>query len=246
MSRDVLESDVVISIPKLKTHEKVGITCGIKGCVGTIAHKDCLAHHRYGPPRQGGDEYPDSMAALQVLSAIHDKAYSADKGPVRDLLHSVDYFSRKVVRRFTRAMSGGWPGNDTCWRMAVDLARIVEHADLRGTLHPEKCRRHLMLTDGIIGGEGNGPLSPRPVPLGMVAFSDNVVWGDYVNCLSMGFDPDRIPMIREAFLVDEFPLADREGGERVIQANGRTVSTSEYRAMVSRKFRPPREWSDVL
>ena len=30
---DALEADVVISVPKLKTHEKVGITCAIKGTV---------------------------------------------------------------------------------------------------------------------------------------------------------------------------------------------------------------------
>lgn len=47
--REILESDVIVSAVKLKTHEKVGITCGIKGMVGTVAHKDSLPHHRYGP-----------------------------------------------------------------------------------------------------------------------------------------------------------------------------------------------------
>ncbi len=61
LHRAMLEADVVISLPKLKTHEKVGITCALKGFVGAVAHKDCLAHHRFGSPRDGGDEYPDSL-----------------------------------------------------------------------------------------------------------------------------------------------------------------------------------------
>ena len=64
--RDVLEADVVIHLSKLKTHEKVGITCGLKGFVGSVGHKDCLAHHRFGPPGRGGDEYPDSQAFLRA------------------------------------------------------------------------------------------------------------------------------------------------------------------------------------
>lgn len=53
LNKQVLQADVIVSLPKLKTHEKVGITCALKGCVGAIAHKDCLAHHRFGSPDGG-------------------------------------------------------------------------------------------------------------------------------------------------------------------------------------------------
>lgn len=246
MSRHVIESDVVISVPKLKTHEKVGITCGIKGCVGTIAHKDCLAHHRLGSPKQGGDEYPDSLALLTFISTMHDRVYSSEPGLVRSLMHSFNYFSRKIIRRFSRAMSGSWPGNNTCWRMAIDLARIVEHADKAGKLHSEKRRTHIMLTDGIIGGEGDGPLSPKPVHLGLLGFSDNVAWGDYVNCLSMGYEPDSIPIIREAFKLNDYLLTPSNAVVGVIRLNGEPLSVSDYRKKFSRKFRPPKEWVRTL
>jgi len=42
ISRQILESDVVISLPKLKTHEKVGITCGLKGLSGSLVAKTVL------------------------------------------------------------------------------------------------------------------------------------------------------------------------------------------------------------
>src|SRR5262249_37749383 len=72
LHRSVLAADVVLSLSKLKTHEKVGITCGLKGFVGAVAHKDCLAHHRFGSPRDGGDEYPDHLRLLRVESTVHD------------------------------------------------------------------------------------------------------------------------------------------------------------------------------
>ena len=36
LNKKILGADVIFSIPKLKTHEKVGITCALKGCVGAI------------------------------------------------------------------------------------------------------------------------------------------------------------------------------------------------------------------
>lgn len=246
LSRSIIESDVVISIPKLKTHEKVGITCGIKGCVGAVAHKDCLAHHRFGPPKRGGDEYSDGLSGLAVFSALHDQVYSSNAGVRRSIMHSVNYFSRKVIRRFTRALSGSWPGNDTCWRMAVDLARIIKYTDKQGALHPDPQRTHLLITDGIIGGEGDGPLSPLPVPLGYLSFCDDIVAGDYGNALAMGFDPQRLPIIRESFGLTKYPLTDADPSLAEIRINGRTARIGTLRNGLGKKFLPPREWRQTL
>jgi uncharacterized protein (DUF362 family) len=126
--------------------------------------------------------------------------------------------------------------------MAIDLARIVEYAANQGRLQSEKQRTHIMLTDGIIAGEGNGPLSPQPVSLGYLSFSDNVVVGDYVNCLAMGFDPERIPMIREAFRLSKYPLAETSDLEIKIRINGKAGQIEDVRTLFGRKFLPPREW----
>lgn len=243
---EIVVSDVVISIPKLKTHEKVGLTCGIKGCVGTVAHKDCLAHHRYGPSSRGGDEYPNSLSILQVISAIHDSAYKMEQGLIRDILHAIDFFSRKVIRQFHRALSGSWPGNDTCWRMAVDLARILEYTDKKGNLQKDKQRTHLMLTDGIIGGEGDGPLSPQPVSLGYLCFSDNVVVGDYVNALAVGFKPQALPIIREGLKLNDYPLFRGNLQDMKIRFNGKLLPLESFKEGLGRNFLAPKEWCGTL
>jgi uncharacterized protein (DUF362 family) len=246
INRLILESNVIISIPKLKTHEKVGFTGGIKGCVGTVGHKDCLAHHRFGSPHSGGDEYPDHLSILKPISYLHDTAYSRQPSRSQQALSLLNDLLRKVVRRFTRSLSGAWPGNDTCWRMAVDIARIVEYATVQGRLQPEKQRTHIMLTDGIIAGEGDGPLSPRPVSLGYLSFSDDVAAGDYVNCLAMGFDPEKIPMIREAFRLGRYPLTEARKADIKIRINGEAVRIKDVGTTLGRKFLPPREWRRYL
>jgi uncharacterized protein (DUF362 family) len=246
MSKRVLECDVIISIPKLKTHEKVGITCGLKGSVGAVGHKDCLAHHRFGPPSEGGDEYPDSLRVLKPLSLLHDAVNTAPSGHWRDMLHMANQGFRILVRRFTRSLSGSWPGNDTCWRMALDLARILEYADKNGQLFAERQRTHLMVTDGIVGGEGNGPLSPQPVKFGYLSFSENIAEGDFVNCLAIGFDPQKLPIVRRAFGFRAYPLSADKVFNAEVLLNEAKSNLAMLAADFRRRFRFPREWRSCV
>lgn len=245
VNQHLLRSDVIISVPKLKTHEKVGMTCGLKGCVGSVAYKDCLAHHRYGAPASGGDEYPDRLRFLKVMSAIHEEA-NRGNGLTQKLIQPIDLFSRKIVRQFTRSIGGAWSGNDTCWRMALDLARILEYADKDGNLCNSKQRRHLLFTDGIIAGEGNGPMDPKPVPLGYLAFSENIVMGDYANCLAMGYDPGQLPLVHQAFSLSKYPLCDLPRSRFSACLNGRTLGASDLAGAFNRTFVPPKGWRDLL
>ncbi|WP_022756740.1 DUF362 domain-containing protein [Butyrivibrio fibrisolvens] len=61
-SRSLYDADVYISIPKLKTHQKVGATLNLKGLVGSIADKNQLVHWQVGYPEIHGDEYPTKEA----------------------------------------------------------------------------------------------------------------------------------------------------------------------------------------
>ncbi|NIV35496.1 MAG: DUF362 domain-containing protein, partial [Anaerolineae bacterium] len=56
LSRTVLEADLVINLPKLKTHKKAGVTLNAKNLVGIVTDKNCLPHYRLGPPSAGGDQ----------------------------------------------------------------------------------------------------------------------------------------------------------------------------------------------
>ena len=73
------------------------------------------------------------------------------------------------------------------------------YSDAKG-LHldaPEPVRQVLTLIDGIVAGEGNGPLAPTDVPRGAVIASLDPVAADLVALALMGYRPDHIPKIRE-------------------------------------------------
>jgi uncharacterized protein (DUF362 family) len=66
-SNSIYTADLFISIPKLKTHHKVGTTLNLKGLVGTMGTKNYLVHWREGFPAIGGDAYPDFRSWLADL-----------------------------------------------------------------------------------------------------------------------------------------------------------------------------------
>lgn len=61
-AKSLYDADVYISIPKLKTHQKVGATLNLKGLVGCISNKNQLVHWQVGYPDIHGDEYPTKEA----------------------------------------------------------------------------------------------------------------------------------------------------------------------------------------
>ena len=247
MHRAVIDSDVVISLPKLKTHEKVGVTCVVKGFVGAVVRKDCLAHHRFGSPAAGGDEYPARFAMLAPLSRFHDWVNRrADTAPGQAASQVLDRSARRILRRVGVTGAGAWHGNDTAWRMAVDLARILHYGGGDGTLHPEVRRRHLALIDGIVAGEGNGPLAPTAVDARALIFADGVVEADRAACRLMGFDPADVPMVREASSDPRWPLDPPTGPSPFVLDDGVETPPDGLSSALGRPFRPPRGWRGYL
>ena len=61
-------ADVVINLPKLKTHKKTGVTISLKNMVGINGYRNCLPHHTIGTPDASGDEFAaaDSATSCRV------------------------------------------------------------------------------------------------------------------------------------------------------------------------------------
>ncbi len=79
-------------------------------------------------------------------------------------------------------------GNYTVWRMCLDLNKILFYADAAGTLHDSTQRTTLHGTDGIIAGEGEGPLRSEPVALGAFIAALNAPASYWVTTRLMGYD----------------------------------------------------------
>lgn len=245
--KEILSSDVVLSIPKLKTHEKVGITVGLKGFVGSVGHKDCLAHHRFGPKESSGDEYPDSSRLQILLSKFHDFVYRRNYPEyLSSLFEVMDNNLRRIIKKvFKKIRSGAWHGNDTAWRMTVDLAHILYFADSNGSLSDKQKRKHLVFIDGVIGGEGDGPLSPTPVASKVLIFSDNVVSGDVIACKLMGYDSKKIPLIHYSENKSNLKNTSTPQNRYCIM-NGKRIMFDDLQSVLNRSFVPPTGWKGYL
>jgi uncharacterized protein (DUF362 family) len=199
LSETVLSADLVVNLPKLKTHKKTGVTLALKNLVGINGDKNFLPHHCVGSVAEGGDEYPGSNLLDRGRSAATEMARSMLKRGFGTRLV-------RAVRRVERAArgdgfirSGNWYGNQTTWRMCVDLNRCLYYSDAAGT-HldaPAPVRTILTVMDGIVAGEGEGPLAPRDVPLGVVLAATDPIALDLTAVRLMGFDEQQLPKITE-------------------------------------------------
>ncbi len=248
LHRYILESDVIVSLPKLKTHQKVGLTCSLKGCVGVIAHKDCLAHHRFGPPEKGGDEYPyDRLGILQLQSRFHDYVWHTSPQSIfGNLLRVVDRMLRRLQYYRGQLLAGSWWGNDTAWRMALDIARIIAHCASNGQLCDEIVRPHYALVDGIVGGDGNGPLRPDPVNSGVLLFGTDLPNVDYACALVIGFDPTCIPLIKEAFQLSKYGLTASQFGAGEMLLNDKLIKLKDIPHFFKHSYTPPPGWLEHI
>ena len=197
LSETVLSADLVVNLPKLKTHKKTGVTLALKNLVGINGDKNWLPHHSVGSPAEGGDEFPGERAIDRLRSRATDWA--------RPLLRrgvGLGFF--RMARRLENAArgdaflrSGNWYGNRTTWRMCCDLNRCLYYSDAKG-LHldaPAPVRTVLTVIDGVVAGEGEGPLAPRDVPLGAIVASTDPVAADLVAVRLMGFDERKLPKL---------------------------------------------------
>ncbi len=126
IDQTVLEADVIINLPKWKTHTQMLLTLGVKNLFGCI---------------------PGRRKALWHLKAGEDL---------------------KVFGQ-----------------MLVDLYQIVQPS--------------LTILDGIIGMEGNGPNSGRPIPLGLILASEDPLSLDQVVCDLLGVSRRSLMTNRVAF-----------------------------------------------
>ena len=207
-SGSALASDLFVNLPKMKTHQKSGITGALKNLVGCNGEKAFLVHYLRGLPGRGGDEFPPDIAwpvvaQVRVREALQkrSKALFAVLRPAWRAMKKLYGIQTEGTRenlgtgRFYMA-AGAWYGNDTIWRMVYDLNRIIRYAPPGGgALAATPQRDYVAILDGIVAGEGNGPLQPLPVEAGVVAAARDPFALDALMARLMGFDPARIPLL---------------------------------------------------
>ena len=207
VSQTVLDADLVINLPKWKAHSKSGLTGALKNLVGINGDKSYLPHFRRGSPRWGGDEYSDEGRWLYwVQNNVYELVRgTAAHGLLRPGWRLVKQINNAIRRRDRGRMApadfyvvgGSWYGNQTLWRMIYDLNLVIQRADRDGRLQPAPQRAYFCIVDGLVSGEGDGPLKATPRDTDMIVCGDDPFAIDAALGWFMGFDPERIPMIAE-------------------------------------------------
>lgn len=214
ITKELFNADVIISMPKIKTHQKVGITGALKNLVGFNGDKDFLPHHRVGGTGFGGDCYPGKNYLRRISEYFLDHANrnigKFNYYPWKYLAMSTWWASLPTRKHH---LGAGWYGNDTTWRMVMDLNIIAKYGKADGFISDIPQREIFSLCDGIIGGQADGPLKPVPLPLGVISFTNNSALNDAAMAILMGFDIERMPLIINA-------LKYLDNGTHLINFNG--------------------------
>ena len=221
LCRTPMDADVFINLPKLKTHKKVGLTCALKNLVGINANKNWLPHHTEGTPDQGGDQFPAATTKAKLEHSWMGRAKRLVYG--KPLLSRMLVPLKKVGRLFfgdTQKVvrSGNWHGNDTCWRMVLDLNKCL--FDFDGGGQPRsKPIRYLAVVDGIVGGEGNGPMAPDRKPCGTIIAGTHPAAVDMTAAMVMGFDWEKLRLLKNSFSMKERSFVSFQPGDIQVASN---------------------------
>lgn len=208
VTKDVLEADLVINLPKLKTHKKAGVTCALKNSIGINGNKEHLPHHRMGGSMTGGDCYPGGSRVKLALEHVADRQNLTSSLGRGMFWHALAYGLSRISRfqGDRLGIDGSWSGNDTIWRTCLDINRILLYGRPDATMAQSLQRRVIHVVDAVVAGQGNGPLAPDRLSMGLLLGSENAVATDWVGARLLAYEPSKIPIVWRAFEKFRWPL----------------------------------------
>lgn len=234
---DVLSADVIINVPKPKTHRKAGITACMKNFVGVNAKKEYLPHHRNGSVTHNGDEYPENNFIKNIKSYLKNYTYLHNK--LINLSNGILNFLLKKTNK-SRYQEGSWYGNDTIWRTILDINKIILYTNKKGQLTNKRQRIIFNIADMIISGEKEGPLLPSNKKVGIIVAGFNQLNVDNTICQLMGFDPQKIKYIENGYKLQKYKISLNKNYNTYI--NNKLESIKKYNT----HFIPTDGWIDYL
>ncbi len=255
VSNSVLQADVVVNIPKIKTHKKAGITACLKNTVGISGHKDWLPHHRIGSYSEGGDEYLNFNLIKKILLKINeiDDSLLIKNYRLHNFFHYPLLFLRTLLNGSLflfskdRYFNGSWYGNDTLWRTIADLNKILFYSNKFGKMTNDIQRKIVYFCDGVISGEADGPLNPFPNRIGVIIGGFNPLMIDLAISELFNFNYIKIPQIFEIFKLKNYKISHSQPSDLKIISNydnwnGKGLNELKY----TLDFKPSSGWRNYI
>lgn len=201
IAKEVLDADVVINMPKPKTHRKAGITGALKNLVGMNCCKEYLPHHTRQNRKVHGDDFYHKSLWLRLADDYLDKKCKAEKCHCYKKAMFFRYVGgvcQRIGKKITheKYSEGSWYGNDTIWRTIMDMNKLLQYSDKNGIICNERQRKIFHIGDMIVSGEKDGPICPSRKEAGIIIAGEDPCSFDEVVAALMGFDGKMIPTIR--------------------------------------------------
>ncbi len=217
IARSYLDSDVVINVPKLKTHNYIGITIALKNLMGLNLR---TTSHFLSPE------------ALEFYQ--HQENYkNFRESNSRDVPH---HFSHKAQKKYNPTNRMYF--NDVLWRSLADLNKIILYADKKGRMTNIKQRNYFNVVDGIYGSEKNGPTCTDLTKPHVIVAGVDQVKVDAVCCRIMDWDPKMVPLVKNVDRITKLPVGNMKDYEHhIVGARLNNLPFGQY-------FRPPRSFED--
>ena len=122
---------------------------------------------------------------------------------------------------------GSWYGNDTLWRVILDLATILFYIKPDGTYSDEVQKKAIYIIDGIVAGAKEGPLKPSNHKLGLLAAGTNPLLLDLICAKLIGYDYQKIPTLCQGLRHNLFSLDEQTVNDESININGNTFKLKD-------------------
>lgn len=243
----VLDADVIINLPKPKTHRKAGFTACAKNFVGTCMRKEYLPHHTIGSKEENGDEYLKKSIlrkyAAKLLDLYNIAAYEKKKNAI------ILKYSSKILTRIGKLLTndnyaeGSWYGNDTIWRTIVDLNLIMVNANKEGKIMETPQRQIFHICDMIICGEKEGPIEPSPKKIGAIVMGENAAVVDWLICLIMGFKKEAVRYLD--YMLNQQKIND-PNKIIIVQNEGKEISLNNFTFLPEWRLIPSLGWQGYI
>ena len=247
ISEACLAADVIINLPKPKTHRKAGYTGALKNMVGINAMKEYLPHHTKGSYiLNEGDEYYSDSKIAKRKSDINDLVDILDKKSLFGISNILKKSTELIIAKSDgeKYCEGSWWGNDTLWKTILDLNTIVLYADKEGRLKNTRQRKVITIGDMIVSGEKEGPIAPSPKKTNSIIFSDNSILFDEILTRFMGLEVDKLILLKMARRNKKF--VDCKIDECDIFSNSRKFGGKIIGFKSGYRFEPSQGWKGYI
>jgi hypothetical protein len=129
--------------------------------------------------------------------------------------------------------------------MVLDLNKCLFFFNGQGQRRTKPVR-YLAVVDGIIGGEGNGPMAPDPKPCGLILTGTHPVAVDCVAATIMGFDWRKLRLLHNAFKIRALNFTDFEPAAIQVASNQPAWNSAMVQLPNMFAFRPHFGWAGAV